>query len=142
MSVLNGPGEGTWSVLAEKAVRERDEAREMLFQARQECARAREQRDIALAALAVAERELALRDEMLASLKFQQPEATAVDSSDGGAARHFRNCGPLCDHVVFCADCEGTYGLCPKHESDPDSSVMWKDKSDESSRSVRARLPR
>ena len=28
MSVLNGPCEGTWSVFAEKVVRERDEARE------------------------------------------------------------------------------------------------------------------
>lgn len=31
MSILDGPGEGTWSVFAQKAVEERDEARSLLI---------------------------------------------------------------------------------------------------------------
>ena len=35
MSVLDGPGEGTWSVFAEKVVEERDRAREQVAMLRQ-----------------------------------------------------------------------------------------------------------
>lgn len=36
MSVLDGPGEGTWSVFAQKVVEERDRAREELAEVRAE----------------------------------------------------------------------------------------------------------
>ena len=48
MSVLNGPGEGTWSVFAGKVVQERDEARRERDEARRERDDALRERDDAL----------------------------------------------------------------------------------------------
>lgn len=41
MSVLDGPGEGTWSVFASKVVEQRDELRDRLSEARAEVERLR-----------------------------------------------------------------------------------------------------
>jgi hypothetical protein len=42
------------------------------------------------------------------------------------AAEHLRECGPFCEHVDVCADCENVFGLCAKHAGDPCGSFSCK----------------
>lgn len=63
MSVLNGPGEGTWSVFAEKVVAERDAAREEVARLRAEAKRADEE------ATALANSDLATTEQVIRALR-------------------------------------------------------------------------
>ena len=89
MSVLDGPGEGTWSVFALKAVEERDEAREALAESHRAASVLRDQvivatheRDEALDQLATAQREVDRLREALAKAEERDPDDPEFDATD------------------------------------------------------------
>lgn len=41
------------------------------------------------------------------------------------AAKHFKNCGPFCEHTKICSVCTEARGLCIAHKDDPNGSIEW-----------------
>lgn len=38
-----------------------------------------------------------------------------MSAESDAAKKHFDECGPFCEHIVFCSDCCALYGHCGKH---------------------------